>query len=104
VREGRLAEGMLRCRAGMMVAVRGAIRVPAARVFSLYVVQAGSAGPRVARPGPAPTAFNRAGEKLRATGGELPGVSDGVGPLRADGLALPLIGRKVFGHPCQVRE
>lgn len=60
---------------------------------------------RVVRPGPAPTAFNRAGEKLRATGGELPRVSDGVGPLRRDGLALPLIGRKAFWAPvCQVRE
>ena len=46
---------------------------------------------------PAPTAFNRAGEKLRATGGELPRVSGGVSPRRRGGLALPLIGRKVSG-------
>ena len=48
---------------------------------------------------PAPTAFNRAGEKLQATGGELPRVSDGAGPRRRDGLALPLVRRKVFRAP-----
>ena len=53
---------------------------------------------------PAPTAFNRAGEKLRATGGGLPRVSYGVGPRRRDGLALPLIGEEGLGHPWRVRD
>jgi hypothetical protein len=80
----------------------GRLRVPVTRVFSLYVVQAGSACPRGAG-GPAPTAFNRAGEKLQATGGELPRVWHGVGPRRRDGLALPLIGEEGLGHRCRVR-
>jgi hypothetical protein len=42
-------------------------------------VQAGLACPRGAGR-PAPTAFNRAGEKLRAAGGELPRVVSGVVP------------------------
>ena len=81
----------------------GRLRVPVTRVFSLYVVQAGSARPRGAGR-PAPTAFNRAGEKVRATGGELLRVSDGVGPQRRDGLALPLIGEEGLGHPWRVQD
>src|SRR5580704_13775896 len=77
-----------------------AVRAPVTRVFSLYVVQAGSACPRDAGR-PAPTAFNRAGEKLRATGGELPRVSGGAGPRRKCGLALPLIGEEGLGAPVQ---
>jgi hypothetical protein len=77
----------VKVRAGVRV-LCGAVRVPVTRVFSLCVVQAGLAGLRRAGR-PAPTAFNRAGEKLRATGGELPGVSGGVGPRRAGGLARP---------------
>ncbi|HEX3310037.1 MAG TPA: hypothetical protein VHS32_27610, partial [Streptosporangiaceae bacterium] len=72
-------------------------RVPVTRVFSLHVVQAGSArGPPDAA-GPAPTAFNRAGEKLRATGGELPRVSYGVVPDAGTGSLSPSPGRKVKG-------
>jgi hypothetical protein len=70
--------------------------VPATRVFSLHVVQAGSAG-RGEAAGPAPTAFNRAGEKLRATGGELPRVSYGVVPDAGTGSLSPSSGRKVKG-------
>ena len=46
--------------------------MPVSLGFSLYVVQAGLACPLTGRP--APTAFNRAGEKLRAAGGQLPRV------------------------------
>src|SRR5579859_3649194 len=81
------------------MAVRGAVQVPVTRVFSLYVVQAGSACPRDARGGPAPTACNRAGEKLRAAGRQLPVVSGGVGPRRLGGLAVPLICEEGPGHP-----
>ena len=84
---------MLMFRAGMMVFPER-FRLPVTWVFSLYVVQAGSAC-QGDPGGPAPTAFNRAGEKLQATGGGLPGVSDGVGPRRRDGLALPSSGRVV---------
>ena len=70
---------------------------PVTWVFSLDVVQPGSACPRGAGR-PAPTAFNRAGEKLRATGGELPRVTGGVGPRRRDGLALPLIREEGLGR------
>ena len=73
------------------------VRVPVTRVFSLYVVQAGSACLRGAGR-PAPTAFNRAGEKLRAAGGELPGVSSEADPQRDGGLALPLSGEEGRGH------
>ncbi len=41
---GGLAEGMLRCRAGRCW-LRDAVRAPVTRIFSLYVVQAGSACP-----------------------------------------------------------
>jgi hypothetical protein len=34
---------MLRCRTGMVVVSAARLRVPVTRVFSLYVVQAGSA-------------------------------------------------------------
>ena len=64
---------------------------PSPGVFSLHVVQAGSACPHDAGR-PAPTAFNRAGEKLRAAGGELPRVSSGVVPDGHAGSLSPLIG------------
>ena len=49
VRGQGLAEGMVRIRAGVMIFC-GAVGVPVSRVFSLYVVQAGSAGPAVRGP------------------------------------------------------
>ena len=92
-----LTAGRAKCRAGKDGDIRGAVQVPATRVFSLHVVQAGSA--RAAGGGRAcPTAFNRAGEKLRATGGELPRVWAEADPQREGGLALPLSSeRKVKG-------
>ena len=97
-RAGGLTAGMTKCRAGKDGDIPGAVRVPATRVFSLHVVQAGSARAAEAA-GPAPTAFNRAGEKLRATWGELPRVWAEAGPQREGGLALPLIGEEGQGHP-----
>ena len=97
-----LTAGMTKCRAGKDGDISGAVRVPATRVFSLHVVQAGSARAAEAA-GPAPTAFNRAGEKLRATGGELPRVWAEAGPQREGGLALPLIGEEGQGAPAAVR-
>jgi hypothetical protein len=89
---GLLAVGMPVFRAGAMVF--RAVWVPVTWVFSLYVVQAGSARrwdlgglPRQRSTG--------LGEKPQATGGGLPWVSDGVGPRRLGGLALPSSGRKV---------
>src|SRR5215467_15181908 len=72
-------------------ASRGRSGCPVAWVFSPYVVQAGSARVR----GLAPTAFNRAGEKSRATGGGLPKVVDGVVPGDHAGSPSPSSGRKV---------
>lgn len=70
--------------------------VPAARVFSLYVVQAGSA--RAAGSGRAcPTAFNRAGEKPQATGESCPGCQMGLVPNVRAGSLSPSSGRKVKG-------
>ena len=61
-----------------------------------YVVQAGSACPRVGRP--APTAFNRAGEKVPGDRGGLPRVQAGVvSPPTQLGLALPVRGEMVLG-------
>jgi hypothetical protein len=97
-----LTASMAKCRAGKDGDISGAVRVPATRVFSLHVVQAGSAWAAEAA-GPAPTAFNRAGEKLRATGGELPRVWAEAGPQREGGLALPSPGRKVKGAPAAAR-
>ena len=45
-----LTAGMTKCHAGKDGDISGAVRVPATRVFSLHVVQAGSARPR-RRPG-----------------------------------------------------
>ena len=80
-----------------MVVPRRGSGSPVTRVFSLYVVQAGSALPAGAGR-PAPTAFNRAGEKLRAARGELPRVSDEVVLDAGGGLALPLIGEEGLGR------
>src|SRR6266436_9434004 len=84
-RSGVLTAGMLRSRAGMTDDGLPSA-VPGARHLGLLAPRSASGlgpGPREAA-GPAPTAFNRAGEKLQATGGELPRVSYGAGP---DGLA-----------------
>jgi hypothetical protein len=70
---------------------------PVARVFSPYVAQAGSAcAPRMGGR-PAPTAFNRAGEKPRGTGEGCPGWITGWSPtmMRARPPRAP--GRKVLG-------
>ena len=87
-------EGMQRFRSGVMVVVpcgRGA------RHLGLLALRSASGlGLPAARAGrPAPTAFNRAGEKLQATGGELPRVSYGVIPDAGTGSLSPSSGRKV---------
>jgi hypothetical protein len=76
---------------------RDAVWVPVTWVFSLYVVQAGSAWPGMGRAGLLLQRSTGLVRSSRRPGGELPRVSDGVGPLRRDGLALPLIGEKVSG-------
>ena len=99
---GVLAAGMPKSRAGMTAFPDA---VPGARHLGLLAPRSASGlgpGPREAA-GPAPTAFNRAGEKLQATGGELPRVSYGAGPRRPCGLALPLIGEEGQGAPAAVR-
>ena len=56
--------------------------VPGARHLGLLAPRSASGlgpGPREAA-GPAPTAFNRAGEKLRATGESCPGSDTGLAP------------------------
>jgi hypothetical protein len=60
-------------------------------VFSLYVVQAGSAARRVWG-GPAPAAFNRAGEKARAGGDSCPGFTTGLVPDEFAGSLSPVRG------------
>ena len=87
-------EGMQRFRSGVMVVVpcgRGArhLGLLALRSASGVGLPAARAGGR------APTAFNRAGEKLQATGGELPRVSHGVVPDAGTGSLSPSSGRKV---------
>jgi hypothetical protein len=74
--------------------------VPGACYLGLLAPRSASGlgGPREAA-GPAPAAFNRAGEKLQATGGELPRVWAEAGPQREGGLALPLTGEEGQGHP-----
>ena len=93
-RVARTGEGMQRFRSGMMGVVpcgRGA------RHLGLLALRSASGlGLPAARAGrPAPTAFNRAGEKLQATGGELPRVSHGVIPDAGTGSLSPSSGRKV---------
>ena len=86
---GGLAAGMVNFRAEAMVS-RGA--GSGARHPGLLALRSASGLGMPADAGrPAPTAFNRAGEKLRAAGEELPRVSGGVGPRRLGGLALPLL-------------
>src|SRR5260370_23748489 len=93
---------MVVCRAGTMAVPRA---VAGARHSGLLALRSASGVglPAVRAGRPARTAFSRAGEKLRATGGELPRVSHGVGPRRRDGLALPLIREEGLGHPWRVR-
>ena len=89
VRGWGLAAGMVNFRAEAMVS-RGA--GSGARHPGLLALRSASGLGMPADAGrPAPTAFNRAGEKLRAAGEELPRVSGGVGPRRLGGLALPLL-------------
>ena len=95
---GSASERMMKSGSGVMIAVPRVAGPPVTWVFSLYVVQAGSACRGVAGR-PAPTAFNRAGEKLQATGGELPRVSYGVVPDAGTGSLSPSSGRKVFRAP-----
>ena len=80
-----------------------AVRAPVTRVFSLYVVQAGSARPHEAGR-PAPTAFNQAGEKLRAAGRELPRVSSGAVPDARTGSLSPSSGEEGLGRPCRIGQ
>jgi hypothetical protein len=79
--------GMLMIRAGEAWP-RRAVRVPVARVFSLHVVQAGSACP--AGRAACPAAFNRAGEKVRVTGEGCPGCITGLVPDGQAGSPSPL--------------
>jgi hypothetical protein len=65
-------------------------------VFSLYVVQAGSAARRVWG-GPAPAAFNRAGEKARAGGDSCPGFTTGLVPDELAGSLSPSPGGRPRG-------
>jgi len=85
----------------MAVVLRG----PGARHLGLLALRSASGlGLPVLRPGrPAPTAFNRAGEKLQATGGELPRVSHGVVPDAGTGSLSPLVREEGLGHPLRVR-
>jgi hypothetical protein len=76
--------------------------VPATRVFSLHVVQAGSARAAEAA-GPAPTAFNRAGEKHRRPGESCPGFGPRLVLNVKAGSLSPTSGRKVKGAPAAVR-
>jgi len=70
--------------------------VPGARHPGLLALRSSSGlGPC----GPAPTAFNRAGEKLRATRGELPRVShEVVLDAGAGSLSPHLEGKLGLGH------
>ncbi len=99
VAAGGLAAGMAEFRAGAMVVVRRGLRVPVTRVFSLYVVQAGSACPRMRAGLP----LQRSTGLVRSSGrpGEsCPGFPAGLVPDGGGGLALPLIGEEGLGHPC----
>ena len=60
----------------------------------LALRSANGLGPPAGTGGPAPTAFNRAGEKVRATRGRLPRVICEAGPRRVCGLAVPSSGRR----------
>ena len=90
-----VSEAMLEFRGGVMVVPRGGAE--GARHPGLLALRSASGlGLPAAGAGrPAPTAFNRAGEKLRATGGELPRVSYGVVPDAGTGSLSPSSGRKV---------
>ena len=60
----------------------------------LALRSANGLGPPAGTGGPAPTAFNRAGEKVRTTRGRLPRVICEAGPRRVCGLAVPSSGRR----------
>lgn len=97
-----LACGHGGCRPGGMPCQGGrGARCPG--VFSPYVVQAGSAACAGGAGSPAPTAFNRAGEKAPGDRGGLPGVVNGVVPDVDAGSPSPFPGREVCGHPQRVR-
>jgi hypothetical protein len=85
---------MVKVRAGVMV-LCGAVRVPVTRVFSLYVVQAGSA-----LPAGAGLPRQRSTELVRSSGrpGEsCPGFPAGLVPDDSAGSLSPSCGRKVLG-------
>jgi len=92
---GGLAAGTGNIRAEAMVS-HGAVRVPVTRVFSLYVVQAGSACPRMRAGMPR----QRSTELVRSSGrpGEsCPGFPAGLIPGDLAGSLSPSCGRKVLG-------
>ena len=89
-RRAGVAAGMVNSRAEAMV------RVPVTRVFSLYVVQAGSACPRMRAGMPR----QRSTELVRSSGrpGEsCPGFPAGLVPDVLAGSLSPSCGRKVLG-------
>ena len=90
----RAGEGMQKFRSGMMGSCRA---VGGTRHLGLLALRSatGLGLPAAWRGRLAPTAFNRAGEKLQATGGELPRVSYGVVPDAGTGSLSPSSGRKV---------
>ena len=86
-RAGVLAEGMPKSRAGKDGFARRGPGCPL--TGSSRSSSASGLGPAAGSGRACPTAFNRAGEKLQATGGELLRVSNGVDPRWPCGLALP---------------
>ncbi len=97
-----LGEGMLRSRAGRGV-VSGAVAGPR-HPGLLALGSASGLGLPHGCGRPAPTAFNRAGEKLRTAGGQLPRVCREADPQRCCGLAVPLLGEEGLGAPGRVRK
>ena len=75
----------------------GAVAVPSPGSSALR--SASGLGPPAGAGGPAPTAFNRAGEKVRATRGELPRVICEV-ILGADAGSLSPHRGEGLGHRC----
>ena len=96
-RTGDPAAGIPKFRTGRDGLPWYGFRVPATRVFSLHVVQAGSAG-RGRRPG---LPRQRSTELVRSSGRPgraAQGLTRGW-PLRQCGLALPVLGEEGQGHP-----